>query len=489
MLLRNARLGDALADVTLRGDRIAAVVPAGAAETDGESVDLDGRWLLPGLWDFHVHLTQWALTRSRVDLSTAASAAEAAALVEAAAKKGGAGGGRLVGSGFRDGLWPDAPTRELLDEAAPGVEVVLVSADLHCCWLNSAALRRFGHPESATGLLREDECFAVMRNLNSATARDEDEWVAEAAEAAAKRGVVGVVDLEMAWNRDVWLRRMSAGFDALRVRFGVYPQHLDRALEEGLATGQPIDVQPIDGQRIDRLLEVGPFKILTDGSLNTRTAFCAHPYQGESEHPYGLLTVPPDELVAWLRRAAGGGFLSAVHAIGDEANRLALDAFERVGVRGRIEHAQLVHEDDFGRFARLGVEASVQPEHAMDDRDVADRYWGERTGRSFALRSLLDAGATLRLGSDAPVAPLDPWVTMAAAVGRARDGREPWHPEQSIPVAEAIEASTQTTVAVGQPADLAVVDEDPFGVDADRLRRMPVAATLLGGRFTHFGLG
>jgi predicted amidohydrolase YtcJ len=475
MLLRNARLGDTLTDVTLQGDRIADVVPAGRAEADGQCVDLEGRWLLPGLWDFHVHLTQWALTRSRVDLSTAASAAAAAALVADAAKTRSPGAGRLIGSGFRDGLWPDVPTAQLLDTAAPGVEVVLVSADLHCCWLNTAALRRFGHPESATGLLREDECFAVVRNLDSATEREQDEWVAEAADAAAKRGVVGIVDLEMAWNRDVWLRRMSSGFDTLRVRFGVYPQHLDRALEEGLATGR----------RHGPLLEVGPFKILTDGSLNTRTAFCADPYPGELEHPYGLLTVPPDELVGWLRRAAGGGFFPTVHAIGDEANRLALDAFEQVGQGGRIEHAQLVHEDDFDRFGRLGVEASVQPEQAMDDRDVADRYWGGRTSRSFALRSLLDAGATLRLGSDAPVAPLDPWVSVAAAVGRARDGREPWHPEQSIRVDEALRASADSTVAPGQPADLVVVDEDPLTAPPDRLRRMPVSATMVRGGFTH----
>jgi predicted amidohydrolase YtcJ len=478
MLLRNARLGDALADVTIDEGRIAGVAPAGSGRDGAETVDLDGRWLLPGLWDFHVHLTQYALSRRRVDLSAAASAAEAAALVQDVARSRTADDAPLIGHGFRDGLWPDTPSRELLDRAAPGHEVVLISADLHCCWLNSAALKRFGHAESASGVLREDDCFAIVRQLGGSGERLQDDWVAEAAEAAARRGVVGIVDLEMAWNRDVWLRRMAAGFDRLRVRFGVYPQHLDRALREGLRTGQ----------RLGPLLEVGPFKILTDGSLNTRTAFCAEPYPGESEHPYGLLTVQPDELVDWLGRATAGGFVPAVHAIGDEANRLALDAFERVGVGGRMEHAQLVHPGDFGRFARLGVEASVQPEHAMDDRDVADRYWGRRTERSFALRSLLDAGARLRLGSDAPVAPLDPWVTIAAAVGRARDGREPWHPEQSISVSEALDASVESSVAAGEPADLIAVDRDPLGTPPEQLREMPVAATLVQGRFTHFVL-
>jgi predicted amidohydrolase YtcJ len=481
MLLRNARLGEALADVALSDGRIAAVVPAGSKPDGeaGESIDLDGRWLIPGLWDSHVHLTQYALTRQRVDLSHAASAADAARLVaEAARSRAGSPGAALVGHGFRDGLWPDAPTRELLDSAAPGREAVLISADLHSCWLNSAALERFGHSGSPTGLLREDDCFAVVRDLDRADGRLQDDWVAEAADAAARRGVVGIVDLEMAWNRDVWVRRMAAGFDRLRVRFGVYPRHLDRAIDEGLRTGQ----------RLGPLLEVGPFKIITDGSLNTRTAFCAHVYPGELEHPYGVLTVPPDELADWLRKATAGGFLPAVHAIGDEANRLALDAFELVGVGGRIEHAQLVHIADFARFARLGVEAGVQPEHAMDDRDVADRYWAGRTDRTFALRTLLDAGVKLRLGSDAPVAPLDPWVTIAAAVGRARDGRDPWHPEQSISAAEALAASVDSPVAAGEPADLAVVDLDPLATSPEQLRAMPVAATILEGRLTHSAL-
>src|SRR5690606_30427127 len=139
----------------------------------------------------------------------------------------------------------------------------------------------------------------------------------------------------------------------------------------------------------------------------------------------------------------------------------------------RMEHAQLVRGEDLGRFATLGVAASVQPEHAMDDRDVADHYWAGRTGRAFALRSLLDAGAELLLGSDAPVSPLDPWITLNAAVTRSRDGREPWHPEQAITVEEGLAASAHTLIDVGQVADLIAVDRDPY--EPDNLTGMPVA--------------
>jgi predicted amidohydrolase YtcJ len=290
--------------------------------------------------------------------------------------------------------------------------------------------------------------------------------------------VVGVVDLEMRWNVGDWTRRVSRGITELRVDTGVYRDHLDRALSEGLRTGAELDGG-------DGLLRMGPLKVLIDGSLNTRTAYCEHPYGDGAGR--GVLTVEPAELDALLARAAAGGIRSTVHAIGDAAATIALDALARVG-GGRIEHAQLVAEADLPRFARLGVTASVQPAHALDDREVAERYWPGRTGRAFALRSLLDSGATVVLGSDAPVAPLDPWTAIAAAVSRAKPGEEPWHPEQRVSAEEALIASTRTRRLVpraGDAADVVVVERDPVSADADALRTMPVAATFLGGRLTH----
>jgi len=477
-------------DVTIVDGVVAAIDPAGSGDAapSGERIELDGRWILPGLWDNHVHFTQWAATSRRLDVSAARSAAEAARLVAealraasspGAAPSGSGAAATLVGVGFRDGLWPDEPTAALLDAVTGLHPVVLISGDLHCCWLNSAALAQNGLAGHPTGLLREEEAFAVHRALDEVPAEVVDGWALEAARAAAARGVVGIVDLEMAWNHEVWTRRLAAGHDLLRVEFGVYPHHLDRAIDEGLRTGTPLG----------DLVRVGPAKVITDGSLNTRTAFCFDEYPGLEGQPgsHGMLTTPPDELHALLTRAVAAGFVPAVHAIGDHANRLALDAFEELGCGGTLEHAQLVSESDFARFAPLGVTASVQPEHAMDDRDVAERYWSGRTGRSFALASLLAAGATLSMGSDAPVAPLDPWVTMAAAIGRTRGGREPWHPEQSISAEAALAASTRgrTSIRVGDVADIAVTDLDPLTTAPDALRTIPVALTLLAGRPTH----
>ena len=194
-----------------------------------------------------------------------------------------------------------------------------------------------------------------------------------------------------------------------------------------------------------------------------------------------------DELVGWLRRASSAGLVPAVHAIGDAANAQALDALELVGCGGSIEHAQLLDAHDVDRFARLGIVASVQPEHAMDDRDVVDRLWAGRSERAYVFESLVAAGVRLQLGSDAPVAPLDPWVAMAAAISRSRDGREAWHPEQRLVASAALAASTggRATVEVGSVADLVVTEVDPLAASDDQLRRMPVVGTVLAGRWTH----
>lgn len=491
LILAGVRLPGAVAalDVHVEAGVVRAIAPTGAlpATSGAERLDLDGRWIVPGLWDRHVHMAQWAMAARRIDLADVSSAADAAELVAASVR---AGAAEVIGMGYRDGLWPDRQRIDLFDAVAGDVPVVLVSGDLHSCWVNTAAARRHGLLEQAgaSGVLREGDCFRLVRELDDVADDALDAWVADAAAAAASRGVVGIVDYEMRWNRDDWVRRVAHGFDALRVRFGVYTQHLERAAEAGLRTGEAVE-------GTGGLVRVGGYKVITDGSLNTRTAWCVDPYPGlgPDEHPYGLANVPYDELVPHLRRAREIGLDPAVHAIGDRANERALDALEAVqpsGWHGRatIEHAQLLRRDDLARFARLGVVASVQPEHAMDDRDVAERYWAGRTDRAFMLRDLAEAGVELALGSDAPVAKLDPWVAIAAAVGRTRDGREPWHPEQAVDVRVALRASTDgagAEVREGLVADLAVVERDPFGASADELRGMPVALTLLGGRVTH----
>ncbi len=422
-----------------------------------EGIDLEGRWVLPGLWDRHVHYGQWAMASRRLDLAGATSAAHAAVLVrEHLAENPPEPGVVHLASGFRDGLWRDEPSLELLEFG--DLPVALLSADVHTLWLNAAATRFLGLP-ATDWFLREQPAFDATRRITEVPADVLDAWAIEGAALAASRGVTGIRDFEMDDAPGAWARRFASGFRGLRVRAVAYP-HQTWPLPE---SDSP-------------LLETGPYKLFTDGSLNTRTAWCWDDYPGTTGA--GLPSYAPGELLAAAREGVARGLHPDIHAIGDRAVTEAIEVFEALGVPGVMEHVQLIRDEDVPRLAALDVIASVQPEHAMDDRDVADHYWAGRTGRSFALRSLLDAGVELALGSDAPVAPLDPWITMAAAVTRSRDGRDPWHPEQALTPLEALRATAHDL-----PGDLVIVDADPL--DPARLRDMPVHATMVAGTWTH----
>ncbi|MGC5171160.1 amidohydrolase [Microbacterium sp. DT81.1] len=489
--IRNARIAgggrellptDGPFDVFLEDGLIADIAPIGALTPRGAVLDAQGAWLVPGLWDHHVHVVQWALAAQREDLGSARSAAHAARIMGAAPVLT---DGRRIGTGFRDALWPDSPSLSVLDEATGDIPTYLINADVHSVWMNTAALRREGHEPDGIGLLRETPAFEISRRLNDVEPAMGDRLVARMAADAASRGVVGIVDLDMAWNEGSWARRLAGGFDALRVEFGIYPEFLDRAIAEGLGTGDPVRGAASD------LVHVGSLKVITDGSLGTRTAACSRPYRGDP-HNHGMLTVSPEMLLGLMTAATGAGLSCAIHAIGDVANSNALDAFAVSGATGTIEHAQLVAHADIPRFARLGVGASVQPEHAIDDRDVTDSIWAEQTAVPYPLRLLADSGAAMLFGSDAPVSPLDPWAAIAAAVFRTRDGREPWHPDQGIDIATAIAASTHggtggstARIEPGGIADLALCESDPLTASEPELRNMTVAATTLGGRLTH----
>ncbi len=474
--------GDDPVDVHLEGGVIADIAPAGALARRGRVIDGSGGWLVPGLWDHHVHTVQWALAAQRVPLGDVASAAEAASVMGSAPVLD---DGRRVGTGFRDAFWSDDPSRALLDAATGDVPTYLINADVHSVWLNTAAFRRESMTPTDDGVLREEPAFEISRRLNDVDPVVADRLVGDALQRAATRGVTGIVDLDMAWNPGAWARRLDAGFEGMRVSFGVYPALLERAIAEGLATGDALDPAG--------LVRMGPFKAITDGSLGTRTAACSHHYPGDPAN-FGVLTVPPDELLALMVRATGAGIACAIHAIGDVANSHALDAFAASGASGSIEHAQLVAHADIPRFARLGVSASVQPEHAVEDRDLTDSVWAAQTALPYPLRALADSGANLMFGSDAPVSPLDPWAAMAAAVHRTRDGREPWRPEQALDAATALAASTAGGSATGSAlepgtvADLALVDRDPLSAGDADLRGTVTAATLIAGRLTHVEL-
>jgi predicted amidohydrolase YtcJ len=269
---------------------------------------------------------------------------------------------------------------------------------------------------------------------------------------------------------------------------------LDAALETGLRTGLG-----------SPFLRVGPVKIFGDGSLGSETAAMLEPF--ERSQNTGILIVPPDELEQAVAKAASGGLACAVHAIGDRANRVVLDAFERTwsvwgpaGLRQRIEHAQVLSREDVGRFGRLGLIASTQPIHTTQDMDLVDSLWGARGRYAYAFRSLLDTEAVLAFGSDAPVETPDPLAGLYAAVARRRpDGRPAggWYPEERLTVTETVRAYTvgaayaaglervSGRLAPGCWADFTVLSQDVFEGEPQRILETRVAMTVVDGKLVY----
>ena len=320
----------------------------------------------------------------------------------------------------------------------------LWSKDYHSLWLNTAALRRAGGElEVAGGVVERDEAgepTGVLREESAWQFREkhvsvsEDEWVSatrEGLRVASERGVGAVHD------KDGWLgahaifgRIHESGGLTLRVWQSLPAEHVGRLAELGLRS------------RIgDDWLRLGYLKTFMDGTLGSQTAWML---DGS-----GVRIKSGEELAELIRAAAAAGWPIGVHAIGDRANREALDAFEAtrdawqpLGLRQRIEHAQCVDPADLPRFAEIGVACSVQFSHAPSDRDLAERFWGDRLDGTYAFGTLVSSGAVVANGSDAPVEELDPLAGITAGVHRTIDDRPAWRPEEAVTVEQALHAST-----------------------------------------------
>lgn len=491
VLVTGVRLNPAAPPVDVRiRDGVIAEIGPGLSRSDAQVHDGGGAFAVPGLWDAHVHFGQWAAMTRRVDLADTSGPAEVTARIARHLAMNPYEPGAVVqGFGWRVAGWDRLPTTAELDEVAGDRPVILISGDCHAGWLSSAAYRLLGLP-TRPGHLDEDDWFPIYTHLADLP---EDSRVVRASletamRDAASKGVVGVGDMEFEAGRVAWPERTGAGLDLLRMRPCTYPEGLEETIASGVRTGQVLDESG--------LVTMGPLKVITDGSLNTRTAWCCEPFVLDDDlpDPRGKQNVDVDELTDLLSRAKAHGLGAAVHAIGDAALVDAVDAFAASGARGSIEHAQLMRAEVLPRMADLGLVASVQPAHLLDDRDSTEALWPDRLDRCFALRSMTRAGIPLRLGSDAPVSPLDPWLAMSAAVHRSADEREPWAPEQALSPLEALRASTDGVegLAVAGPGDLVLLDAYPFPSEiasteeqAARMREVRVLGTFVGGRLTH----
>ena len=467
-----------------RDGRVARGVEAWEGEVSqvsNERVDLGGRTVLPGLVDAHVHFRTWAIERSRVDLTGSRSVREIAERAAAAP------GDWVIGQGWRAIDAGGEPDAALLDEVCGDRPVALWAHDRHTLVLSSRALELTG-TAAPGGLLREHDAWDVPLPEPSAAAARAAVDAAQAVAHAA--GVTQVHDLERHGGFAIWQQLHADRSLTLRVSAAQQADRLAGLRAAELRTGFG-----------DEMLQVGPVKAFLDGTAGSRTAHMLEPF---ADGGNGLELLSAVDFATLVREAAEGGLAVAVHAIGDRACRAALDAFEAtrhiwqpLGLRQRIEHAQLLHPDDVARFGRLGVIASMQPSHAPSDRDVADAVWGDRAAHAHAWRALAHTGATLAFGSDAPIEPLAPLQGIHAAVNRTLDGRPAWRPEQALTVDEAVAGFTRGAayaagwerrlgrLAPGYLADLVVLDDDPFTCPPDRIATIGVVATMVGGRWVH----
>ena len=485
---------------------------------NAEKQNMEGRVILPGLTDAHLHLKNYALSLQKIDCETDTKE-ECLRRVQERARKA-KPGEWILGHGWNQNVWGVWPASSELDTIAPNNPVYLTAKSLHASWANTAALRlakindQTADPQNgkiqrdekgnATGILLE----TAMELVGGMIPEPDIDEIAEAMEKAQsilwKMGLTGLHDFD---RRDSFMALQKLHAQSrlkLRVLKNIPVELLDQAYELGLGAGFG-----------DDWLRIGSVKVFMDGALGPHTAAMFQPYIGEDDNR-GILNMDGEELFEHGRKAAQVGLALTVHAIGDRANHEVLNAYEQLrnyehashlpALRHRIEHVQVIHPDDAARLGKLNVIASMQPIHATSDMLMADAFLGERSRLAYALKTQLNYGARLALGSDAPVESPNPFLGLYAAVTRRRaDGSpspEGWYPEQKLTMAEAWEGFTLGPayaaymenrlgrLAPGYLADLIVLEasQDPFTCNPEDLLTMQSSATMVGGEWVYTGL-
>ena len=505
--------------VAVRGDRIAAVGSSAEvkkmAGADTRVIDGGGRMMVtPGFIDSHIHFLTGGYGLSSVQLRDARTPAEFTARIKAYAQTLPPGAWITEGNWDHEQWGGELPRRAWIDSVTPNNPVWINRLDGHMSLANSLALQKAGVTRETreveggtivrdergepTGVLKDNAMGLVDRAVLDPTLEQQTRALDAAMRYVAEQGVTSVHNMGSWGELAAFERAHQAG--QLRTRiYAAVPLSTWARLRDTIAAR--------GGSRGDAWLRIGALKGFVDGSLGSHTAAFFEPFT-DAPNDRGLLVTAPDELYAWTSGADKAGLQVLVHAIGDRAINLQLGIFERVAKedgprdrRFRIEHAQHIAPADIPRFGSIGVIASMQPYHAIDDGRWAEKVIGpERIKTTYAFRSLLDAGARLAFGSDWFVAPPTPLDGIYAAVTRRTlDDKRPggWVPEQKITVDEALRAYTMSAAYAsfeerekgslerGKLADLVVIDRDLTRVPPETIRDARVVMTIVGGRVVY----
>lgn len=503
--------------IAVRGDRIAAVGSAAEIRkmtaASARVIDAHGQMLVPGFNDAHVHIISAGRGLSSVKLRDASTPAEFIARIKAYAKT------IPKGAWITDGDWDhtlwggELPTRQWIDSVSPDNPVWVARLDGHMSLANSAALAA-AHVTRATrdidgglivrdasgeptGLLKDNAQSLVDDSMPDPPAEVADRDFDAAMHFLAERGVTSAQNMGYSWNDlAVFERAHKAGRMITRM-YAVVP----------LATWEQLRDTVAARGHGDEWVRIGGLKGFVDGSLGSHTAAMLQPFT-DAPKDTGLLITSPESLYARTSGADKAGLHVMVHAIGDRAIRIQLDNYARVEKengpkdrRFRIEHAQHIAPSDLPRFGTLGVIASMQPYHEMDDGRWAEAVIGhERSKTTYAFKSILDAGARLAFGSDWSVAPPTPIEGIYGAVTRETlDGKHPggWIPEQKITVEDALRAYTsgsayasfeeniKGTLEPNKLADFVLIDRDLTRIPAAQIRDARIMMTVVGGRVVY----
>lgn len=488
-------------------EEAAASLPRGS-----KSIDLGGATVLPGLTDAHLHLQNYALTLQRVNCETE-SRAECLRRVQAAVQKA-QPGEWIRGHGWNQNVWEEGfGSADLLDQIAPQNPVYLTAKSLHAGWANSAALRQAGihantpDPENGriqrtldgapTGILFESAMGLIETAIPEAPLVAIRQAIAAAQATLWSQGITGLHDFDRRTCFMALQQLEQSGDLKLRVVKSIPLDDLPHAAALGLHTGFG-----------SKWLRIGSVKCFADGALGPQTAAMLQPYE-ESAGDAGILFLDSEEIFEIGQQAAESGLSLTIHAIGDRANHEVLTAYAQLRsyetnqhlphLRHRIEHVQVLHPDHLDRLAELNVIASMQPIHATSDMDIADRYWGTRARYAYAFNTLLARGTRMAFGSDAPVESPNPFWGIHAAVTRRRHSGYPstegWYPQERIDLLQALQAYTTGAAYAagwedrvgklisGYYADLIVLDDNPFQIEADQLYTITPRRTMVAGEW------